>query len=106
MDFSEGFIHIDYGGAEVAVEEMRTISGDIYAVIDQLNQDLTTLQASWVGDDKDVYTNVQAQWNGAVDNIRNLLGNHSVLLEEISENYRRNEQSRSQRWGDVRIGGS
>jgi WXG100 family type VII secretion target len=106
MDFSEGFIHIDYSSAEVSIEEMRVISGEIYAVIDQLNQDLGTLQNSWVGDDKDVYTGVQAQWNGAVDNIRNLLGNHSVLLEEISAGYRRNEQSRSQRWGDIRIGGS
>ncbi|MFD3309997.1 WXG100 family type VII secretion target [Streptomyces sp. NPDC058656] len=106
MDFSQGFIHIDYGGAEVAVDDMRVISKEIYSVIDELNRDLSALQETWIGDDKEVYTGVQAQWNGAVENIRSLLGNHSVLLEEISVGYRRNEQRRSQRWGDIRIGGS
>ncbi|NEA68410.1 WXG100 family type VII secretion target [Streptomyces sp. SID12488] len=104
MDFSEGYIHHDYGQAERSMADMQDQSDAIAGIIEQLNQDLAALKETWIGDDRDVYTDVQAKWDGAVTNIRTLLHNHSGLLEKISADYRHSEQSRTQRWGEIRIG--
>ncbi|GAA3859912.1 hypothetical protein GCM10023084_11870 [Streptomyces lacrimifluminis] len=104
MDFSEGYIYVDYNSAEASVDDMQEQSQAIAAIIDQMNMDLAELKESWIGDDRDVYTDVQTKWDGAVANIRTLLHNHSGLLNEISAGYRHSERSRTQRWGEIRIG--
>ncbi|CAL9427350.1 MULTISPECIES: WXG100 family type VII secretion target [unclassified Streptomyces] len=105
MDFSDGYIYVDYDRAEGSAEDMIIQSQAIMNILENLEMELTELRKTWVGDDKDVYDTVQAAWNGAVENIRNLLANHSGLLTEISANYRSTEQNLSQRWSDIRIGG-
>ncbi|MDW4906224.1 WXG100 family type VII secretion target [Streptomyces sp. ADMS] len=105
MSFSEGYIYVDYSSAEASVDEMQEQSKAIADIIDQMNRDLAGLKETWIGDDRDVYTEVQAKWDGAVTNIQMLLQNHSGLLNKISADYRYSEQSRTQRWGEIRIGG-
>ena len=104
MDYSDGYIYVDYNRAEGSAEDMINQSQAIMGIISNLEMELTELKNSWIGDDKDVYTEVQAKWDNAVQNIKNLLANHSTLLDEISGNYRHTEQNLSQKWGDIRIG--
>ncbi|MGW1505860.1 WXG100 family type VII secretion target [Streptomyces mirabilis] len=104
MDFSDGYIYVDYKGTESSVSDMQEQSQAIAAIIEQMEMDLAQLKDSWIGDDKDVYADVQAKWDGAVENIRRLLHNHGELLTDISSGYRQSEQSRSQRWGEIQIG--
>jgi WXG100 family type VII secretion target len=105
MDFTDGYIYVDYNQAEGAADDMIVKSQSIMSIVENLESELTELKNSWIGDDKDVYNEVQAKWDGAVTNIKTLLANHSSLLTEISGNYRHTEQSLSQRWSDIRIGG-
>ncbi|MFH8798145.1 WXG100 family type VII secretion target [Streptomyces sp. NPDC017936] len=104
MDFSDGYIYVDYNHAEGAADDMVSQSQSIMSILANLEMELAELKNSWIGDDKDVYSEVQAKWDNAVENIKNLLANHSGLLTEISANYRYTEQNLSQRWGDIRIG--
>ncbi|CAL9613470.1 hypothetical protein SUDANB58_05688 [Streptomyces sp. enrichment culture] len=104
MDFSDGYIYVDYNHAEGAADDMVSQSKAIMSILANLEMELTELRNSWIGDDRDVYSEVQAKWDNAVENIKNLLANHSGLLTEISSNYRHTEQNLSQRWGDIRIG--
>lgn len=104
MDLSDGFIYVDYNSAENAAEDMVFQSQAIMSIITNLEMELTELRNTWIGDDKDVYSEVQANWNQAVENIKSLLANHSNLLTDISSNYRFTEKSLSDRWGDIRIG--
>lgn len=104
MNNSEGFIYVDYTQVQAAVEDLQTQSQAIASAIETLNQELSELQNTWIGDDRDVYGEVQSKWNAAVENIRTLLNNHSLALTDISDDYRRSEQSGTQRWQSVRIG--
>ncbi|GAA4792666.1 WXG100 family type VII secretion target [Streptomyces ziwulingensis] len=104
MDFSDGYIYVDYNHAEGAAEDMISQSQSIMSIISNLEMELAELRNSWIGDDRDVYSDVQAKWDQAVQNIKDLLANHSSLLTDISSNYRYTEQNLSQRWGDIRIG--
>jgi WXG100 family type VII secretion target len=105
MNFTDGYIHIDYNHVHGAVEDMIAQSTAIYSIIENLEMELTELKASWIGDDAAVYEVVQAKWDAAVFNIKELLKANSGTLETIAENYRRQEQSGAQRWLDVKIGG-
>lgn len=105
MDFTDGYIYVDYNHAEGAAEDMVAQSQAIMSIVENLEMELSELRNSWIGDDREVYSEVQAKWDGAVQNIKNLLANHSGLLNEISSGYRHSEQSLTQRWSDIRIGG-
>lgn len=104
MDFSDGYIYVDYNHAEGAADDMVGQSQAIMSILANLEMELAELRNSWIGDDRDVYSEVQAKWDNAVQNIKTLLANHSGLLTEISGNYRYTERNLSQRWGDIRIG--
>ncbi len=104
MDFSDGYIYVDYNHAEGAADDMVTQSQSIMSIIANLEMELSELRNSWIGDDRDVYSDVQAKWDTAVGKIKELLAMHSHLLTDISANYRYTEQNLSQRWGDIRIG--
>lgn len=105
MDFTDGYIYVDYNHVEGSADDMVAQSQSIMDILANLDMELAALKNSWIGDDKDVYNDVQAKWDGAVQNIKTLLAHHSELLTEISGNYRYTEQSLSQRWADIRIGG-
>lgn len=104
MDFSDGYIYVDYNRAEGSAEDMINQSQAIMSIISNLEMELTELKNSWIGDDAQVYTEVQQKWDTAVQNIKNLLANHSNLLNDISANYRRTESNLEQKWADIRIG--
>ncbi|GAA2267419.1 hypothetical protein GCM10010415_35690 [Streptomyces atrovirens] len=104
MDYSDGYIYVDYSHAEGAADDMITQSQAIMDILSNLEMELAGLRNSWIGDDRDVYSEIQAKWDNAVENIKILLAKHSDLLTDISANYRSTEQNLSQRWGDIRIG--
>jgi WXG100 family type VII secretion target len=104
MDLSDGYIYIDYKHAENAGDDMVSQSQAIMSIIENLEMELTELKTSWIGEDSDVYKQVQANWNQAVDNIKRLLADNSVLLTDISDNYRYTEKALSDRWSNITIG--
>ncbi|MEE1940111.1 WXG100 family type VII secretion target [Streptomyces sp. TRM 70361] len=104
MNLSDGYIYIDYRHAENAADDMVEQSQAIMSIIENLEMELTELKNTWIGEDSDVYRQVQANWNQAVQNIKNLLASNSHLLTDISDNYRYTEKALSDRWSSITIG--
>ena len=104
MDLSDGYIYIDYQQAQNAADDMVAQSQAVMSIIENLEMELTELKNSWIGEDKEVYSQVQANWNQAVLNIKKLLDDNSLLLTDISDKYQYTEKSLSQRWSEITIG--
>ncbi|MFD9545712.1 WXG100 family type VII secretion target [Streptomyces sp. NPDC060022] len=104
MDFSDGQIYIDYNHTQNAGEDMVLQSQAIMSIIQNLEAELSELRNTWEGEDRTVYSTVQAAWDQAVENIKTLLASHSDLLSDISGQYKFTENSLAQRWGDIKIG--
>ncbi|MGW1411549.1 WXG100 family type VII secretion target [Streptomyces sp. NPDC002403] len=104
MDNSDGYIYVDYRHTENAADDMISQTQAIMSILANLDMEITELRNSWIGDDGEVYKQVQANWNAALENMKTLLSSHSSLLTGISDNYRYTEQNLAQRWGDIRIG--
>ncbi|WP_197371895.1 WXG100 family type VII secretion target, partial [Streptomyces clavuligerus] len=98
------YIYVDYSHMSNAADDMISQTKAIDSILTNLDAELNELRNSWIGDDKDVYTQKQQVWNNAVQAMEELLTKHSMLLTSVSENYQYSEQSLTQMWDSVKIG--
>ncbi|MGO4749792.1 WXG100 family type VII secretion target [Streptomyces sp. 2MCAF27] len=103
-DFTDGYIYVDYSQMGNAADDMITQTKAIATTLSNLEMELNELRNSWIGDDKDVYSQKQQAWDDAVKAMEELLTKHSTLLTSVSENYQYSEQSLTQMWDSVKIG--
>ncbi|MFJ8613715.1 WXG100 family type VII secretion target [Streptomyces sp. NPDC093675] len=104
-DMTDGNIYVDYNHVNNAADDMVAQTRAIATTLSSLEQELAALKQSWYGGDADVYRSKQLAWDTAVTNMESLLTSHASLLNEISDGYKYHENSLSQMWSEVRIGG-
>ena len=104
-DFSDGLIYVDYSHMNNAADDMVQQTKAIDSILTNLEAELQELQKTWEGDDKEVYGKKQAAWNGAVEEMKRILAENSALLTDVSGTYKYSENSLTQLWQSVRIGG-
>ncbi|GLY80322.1 WXG100 family type VII secretion target [Actinoallomurus iriomotensis] len=104
-DFTDGYIYVDYSHMSNAADDLVSQTKAIAQTISNMEMELSELKKSWIGDDKDTYTQKQTAWDNAIKAMENMLTQHSQLLDEISGSYKYNENNLSQMWSEVRIGG-
>ncbi|MFF3249231.1 WXG100 family type VII secretion target [Streptomyces sp. NPDC002870] len=90
-DFTDGIIHVEYSHTENAAENLMSQTVAIETTLDNLEQELVAL-ITWEGEDKTAYVTIQSEWNNAVVKMKDDLLGNKVLLEDITDNYRRSEQ--------------
>jgi WXG100 family type VII secretion target len=103
-DFTDGYIYVDYSHMSNAADDLVSQTKAIAQTISNMEMELAQLKQSWVGDDKDTYTQKQNAWDNAIKAMEDMLTQHSQLLDEISGSYKYNENNLSQMWSEVRIG--
>ncbi|GGZ00857.1 WXG100 family type VII secretion target [Streptomyces poonensis] len=103
-DFTDGYIYVDYSHMSNAADDMVQQTKAIASILTNLEAELQELKNTWIGDDKEVYEQKQAAWNGAVEAMKDLLTSHSRLLTDVSENYQYSEKSLTSLWESVRVG--
>ncbi|MFJ4895957.1 WXG100 family type VII secretion target [Streptomyces sp. NPDC088788] len=102
--FMDGEINVDFSRTDNAAEDLQLQTQQIKKWLTELDQELQHLKQSWVGDDKDVYTQKQDAWNRAADQMGNLLTKYSGTLSEVSDAFRRNQANAAQGLSSLRIG--
>ncbi|MFD4032253.1 WXG100 family type VII secretion target [Streptomyces sp. NPDC058637] len=105
LDFSDGQIYVDYSHMQNAADDMVQQTKAIDSILTNLEAELQELQRTWEGDDKAVYTEKQASWNNAVEEMKRILSENSALLTDVSDSYQYSEKSLTSLWESVRIGG-
>ena len=103
-DFSDGYIYVDYSHMNNAADDLVSQTQAIAQTISNMEAELAQLKQSWVGDDKDMYEQIQNTWDNAITLMENMLSQNYQLLDEISGSYKYNEKNLSQMWSEVRIG--
>ncbi|MCW2899454.1 MAG: hypothetical protein JWO67_1719 [Streptosporangiaceae bacterium] len=105
QDFTDGYIYVDYAHMNNAAEDLVSQTKAIATTISNMEQELGQLKQMWQGGDADTYNQKQAAWDNAVKAMEDMLTSHSQLLDEIAGSYKWNENSLTQMWSEVRIGG-
>jgi early secretory antigenic target protein ESAT-6 len=66
-------LRVNHAGLDQAAEDLRGIVDKISARMNELEQDLAPLRASWVGEAQQAYTVAKARWDGAIHEMKDLL---------------------------------
>ncbi|MEK8171865.1 WXG100 family type VII secretion target [Streptomyces sp. M19] len=103
-DFSDGHIYVSFQHTDNAAEDMRMQTQQIERILSELESNLQPFIQSWEGDDQEVYVKKQQAWHNAVGKMKELLASHAVLLNDISDSYRTNQNNLTQSWEGVKIG--
>ncbi|MFI0510837.1 WXG100 family type VII secretion target [Streptomyces canus] len=104
-DFTDGLIYVDYAHMENAADDMVQQTKAIDSILTNLEAELQELRNTWEGEDRAVYSEKQAAWDNAVETMKRILAENSALLTDVSGTYKYSENSLTQLWQSVRIGG-
>ncbi|MER7550331.1 MULTISPECIES: WXG100 family type VII secretion target [Streptomyces] len=99
---ADGIIDVQYSTVRNAIEELTQQTKQIITTLNNLEDELKPLIASWEGDDQAMYRGVQAEWDQATKNMALLLGDSGELVQSIHDNHSRDERRSADNWGGVR----
>jgi WXG100 family type VII secretion target len=99
---ADGIIDLQYATVRNAVEELKDQTQLIITALNNLEDELKPLVASWEGSDQEMYRQVQAEWDQATKNMAMLLGDNGELIQSIHDNHSRDERKSADNWGSVR----
>ncbi|MFJ8929747.1 MULTISPECIES: WXG100 family type VII secretion target [unclassified Streptomyces] len=99
---ADGIIDVQYPKVRQAIEELTEQTQHIITTLNNLEDELKPLIASWEGADQEMYRGVQAEWDQATKNMAQLLGDNGELIQSIHDNHSRDERRSADNWGGVR----
>ena len=99
---ADGIIDVQYSVVRKAVEELTDQTQQIINALNNLEDELKPLVASWEGADQEMYRQVQMQWDQATKNMATLLNDNGTLIQSIHDNHSRDERRSADNWGNVR----
>ncbi|MFE6161865.1 WXG100 family type VII secretion target [Streptomyces sp. NPDC056486] len=99
---ADGIIDLQYPKVQQAIEELMEQTQLIITTLNNLEDELKPLVASWEGADQEKYREVQAEWDQATKNMARLLGDNGELIQSIHDNHSRDERKSADNWGGVR----
>ena len=80
-------LKVDHGGLDLASTDLNTASQNLEKLIEDLESQLNKRQASWTGSAKDAYVPAKAQWNGAINDMRQLLFDLGRAVDRSNQAY-------------------
>ncbi|NEB18883.1 WXG100 family type VII secretion target [Streptomyces coelicoflavus] len=99
---ADGIIDVQYPVVRKAVEELTDQTQQIINTLNNLEDELRPLVASWEGADQEMYRRVQMEWDQATKNMATLLNDNGTLIQSIHDNHSRGERRSADNWGNVR----
>ena len=81
-------LKVDHAGLDQAADDLMSIVNKIDARMNHLEQELSPLRSSWVGDAQQAYTVAKQRWDGAIHEMRDLLRSTSQQVVRSNAEYR------------------
>lgn len=93
----DGF-EITYSGADDAGLDLRRQTEVIAEAIEELDAKVRSVKSEWVGEAANQYDERVAAWRRNVADMRALLGNAQLSLDDITDRYRRGDLQEAGNW--------
>ncbi len=81
-------LRVDHAALDRTADDLRMIVTRIDARLQVLDGELAPLRAQWVGEAQQAYAAAKARWDGAVDEMRDLLRLTSEQVSRSNAEYR------------------
>ena len=66
-------LKVNHAGLDQAADDLMGIVTEIGGRMSRLERELTPLRSTWIGDAQQSYTVAKRRWDGAIDEMRDLL---------------------------------
>ncbi|GCD89860.1 WXG100 family type VII secretion target [Nocardioides sp. LS1] len=85
-------LRVNHAGLDTASEDMGRTVKDIDDRLNRLEQELAPLRSDWSGSAQQAYTTAKAKWDGAIQDMRNLLEETSKAVYQSNAEYKAADQ--------------
>lgn len=99
----DGIIDVQYGTVRDAIEQVKDQTRFIITALNTLEDELKPLVASWEGTDREMYLQVQEDWDQATKNMARLLNDNGELIQMIHDNHSHDMRRSTDEWMGVRV---
>jgi WXG100 family type VII secretion target len=98
MTTDPGSIYVNYGQIDNVLEELEFADQNIQNILNDLNEQIQPLRATWSGASDDEYQAVQNKWNADLANMSAVLSKYGGVLSEITLNYGQTDNNLAAQW--------
>ena len=81
-------LKVNHAGLDRAADDLMGIVNKIDNRMQSLDRELAPLRASWIGDAQQAYTVAKQRWDGAINEMRDLLHHTSRQVTQSNAAYR------------------
>jgi early secretory antigenic target protein ESAT-6 len=81
-------LKVNHAGLDQTADDLMGIVTKIDARMSRLEQELAPLRSSWIGEAQQAYTVAKRRWDGAIDEMRDLLRSTSQQVTLSNADYR------------------
>lgn len=101
MAISDGQIYVDYGHVGSVEQALEDADSAIQRVLNDLENVISPLRASWSGASEAQYTQVQNRWNNDIAQMNSLLAQYRSTLSEMTINYNSTDNDLALQWSAI-----
>jgi WXG100 family type VII secretion target len=91
-------IYVNYDQIDNVQDELQFADQKIQQLLNDLNEQIQPLRATWSGASEAEYQAVQNRWNADLANMSALLAKYSGVLSEITLNYGQTDNNLAGQW--------
>jgi WXG100 family type VII secretion target len=81
-------LKVNHAGLDQAADDLMNIVNKIDARMNNLEQELAPLRSNWIGEAQQAYTVAKQRWDGAINEMRDLLRSTSQQVTQSNAEYR------------------
>jgi 6 kDa early secretory antigenic target len=85
-------LRVDHAGLDAAAEDLRRTVNEIDVRLNRLEQELAPLRSDWAGNAQQAYVAAKARWDGAIQEMRDLLDQTGRSVLQSNAEYRAADQ--------------
>lgn len=85
-------LRVDHAGLDAAAGDLRRTVNEIDGRLNRLEQELAPLRSDWTGNAQQAYVAAKARWDGAIQEMRDLLDQTGRSVLQSNAEYRAADQ--------------
>jgi WXG100 family type VII secretion target len=85
-------LRVNHAGLDTAAEDLGRAVKQIDDRLNRLESELAPLRSDWTGSAQQAYTTAKAKWDGAMEEMRNLLQDTSNNVHQSNADYKAADQ--------------
>ena len=95
---NDGMLLVNFGSLQLASADLQKALNPLRSQLEQLEGDAKPLVATWDGAAQQAYTQRQAKWRSASEDLQNILQNIKAAVDQSTEDYVNTEKQATQRF--------